>query len=340
VNLSKGYLLFLSAVLTILAVAMVLPFLQYFLIAVLLAFVLYPGHRKLAPEIGPKTSAFLLIIMATVALIIPFVIMVVAIAGDAMRLLEELQEGEVGFGPVETWIEDVTGEEVDIAAIASDAAQDVAEIAVGEVPGVVDALTHMLVGLGLALFLLFFFLKDGERLVGWVREITPLPEDVQDSLYENVSDITAAVLLGHVVVAIIQGSIAGIGLFVVGIPNALFWTFMMIILALLPIIGAFLVWGPASFYLFTLGDVGPAIALFVYGAIVVSVTDEFIRPLIVDRKAEINPSIIILGVIGGMYFLGFMGLFFGPVILGALKVTLEVLNEHYEELDEAEGMAD
>lgn len=332
-NLSKGYLLTLSTILTVLAVFMVLPFLQYFLIAVLLAFILYPAHRQLAPRVGPKTSSFLLILGATVALIIPFIIMVLAIAGDAIALMDRLQEGNADVGPIEDLIAEYTGEEVDIAALAGDAFRDVAEVAVGQVPNLIDALTHMLVGLGLAIFLVFFFLKDGNRLVRWIRTVTPLPESVQSDLYQDVSDITAAVLLGHVAVAIIQGAIAGIGLFVVGIPNALFWTFMMMILALLPVIGAFLVWGPAALYLFYMGDVVPAVALFVYGTIVVGLTDEFLRPLIVDRRAEVNPSIIIIGVIGGMYFLGFMGLFFGPVILGALKVTIEVLDEYYEELE-------
>ncbi len=106
----------------------------------------------------------------------------------------------------------------------------------------------------------------------------------------------------------------------------------MIILALIPLIGAFLVWGPAVAYLFVSGEPILAIALLVYSAVVVGVSDDYLRPIVVDRYAELSPGIIILGVLGGIYAFGVMGLFFGPVLLGALVTTLEVYDEHYERL--------
>lgn len=328
-------MLLLAAVLTALAVEMVLPFLTYVLIAVLLAFVLRPLHLKLAPRVGPAISAALLIVGALVALIIPFLIMIAAVAGDAIRLAEQIQGSDVGLGTVESAIQEYTGREIDIAKRASGSVQGLGEQLAGQAPEAFGIVTHAFVGIGLALFLLFFLLKDGDKLLGWIRTITPLPEGVQDDLYESVGDITWAVLLGHVVVAAVQGAVAGIALFVVGIPNALFWTFLMMLLALIPAIGTPLVWGPAAVYLVWSGQTLAGAALFVYGAVVVNLTDEFLRPIVVDRRAKINPSIIIVGVIGGMYLMGFIGLFYGPIILGALKVTLEVIEEHYPELGSA-----
>ena len=332
-NLSQGYLLFLAAVLVAIGVAMMLPFLQYFLVAFLLAFMLLPVHRKLAPRVGRTASSALLMVAVTIALIVPFVVVIAAVAGDALRLARQLQEGELGLGTVETAIREYTGVEVDLSELLGSSLQNVGELLAGQAPGVFGAITHLLVGVGLVIFLLFFLLRDGDKLGRWIRTITPLPDQVQDELYGNVSNITSAVLRGHIVVAIIQGSIAGLGLLAVGIPNAVFWTFLMIIMSLLPAIGAFLIWGPAAAYLVYVGDVVPGVALFVYGAIVVGLTDEFLRPIIVDRHAHVNPSIILIGIIGGIYLFGFMGLFVGPILLGATKVTLEVLDEHYHGLD-------
>jgi len=137
------------------------------------------------------------------------------------------------------------------------------------------------------------------------------------------------VLIGHVLVAVIQGVIAGVGLTLVGIPNAVFWTFVMVLLALIPLIGTFAVWAPASAYLAWTGNTTPAVALFVYGVFVVGISDEYLRPVLVNRYAKLGPSVIIVGVLGGLTVFGFMGIFVGPIIVGSLKAAIEVYDDHY-----------
>lgn len=331
-NVRKGFLLFLIAILLVLSFRLIEPFLQYFLMAGLLAFVLFPLQRRLESRVGAGIAAFLLILGSFVTLIVPFVVIIALVAEDAAELAQQAGETDVELGRIEELIAGYTGQEVDIAQQASSYAEDAAEIAAGSAAGVVGAATDVLIGLAIAVFVLFFLLKDGDALLAWLNTIVPLPEDVRTELNERLGSITWAVLLGHVLVAFVQGAVAGIGLFVTGIPNAAFWTFMMIILALLPVIGAFIIWGPAAIYLVAIGEPVFGVGLFVYGVIVVSVTDEFLRPVIVDRYASINPSVILVGVVGGLYLLGFMGLFIGPVIVGALKAVLEVFDEHYERL--------
>jgi len=193
-------------------------------------------------------------------------------------------------------------------------------------------LTNATIGLGLAVFVLFYLLRDGEKLMAWIRNATPLPGDVQTKLYDRVDDMTRAVLLGHVLVAIIQGAIAGLGLVVVGIPNVLLWTGVMILLALLPFIGTFFVWGPAGIYLLSAGETVGGVFLLAYGTVIVGISDEYLRPVIVDRYAEVSPAIIVIGVIGGLSAFGVMGLFIGPIIVGALKAAIEVFDEQYDQL--------
>jgi predicted PurR-regulated permease PerM len=123
--------------------------------------------------------------------------------------------------------------------------------------------------------------------------------------------------------------LAGIGLVVAGVPNALLWTVVMVVLSLLPIVGSFLVWGPAAVYLFVVGRPVAAALLALYGTVIVGVSDDYLRPIVVDRYAHVNPSVIILGVVGGIYVMGFMGIFFGPIIIGALRATLDVFREQY-----------
>ncbi|OIB57687.1 AI-2E family transporter [Natrialba sp. SSL1] len=337
-NISKGYLLTLVLIFAYLSWQLVVPFLQYVLLAVLLAFLLFPLQQRLESYISPMLSALALVLLAIVGFIVPFLLVAAVIADDAANLLQSLDADTLQVSELESTIEEQTGMEVDLLATAADSAQEVGTMVLEQATAWFSALTHALIGLGLALFLLYYLLKNGDDLLEWIREMTPLPMDVQDDLYGELNDVMWAVLVGHVLIAIIEGVIAGLALFVVGIPNAAFWTFIMVILSLVPLIGAPLVWIPASIYLVVIGEPLLAAGLAIYSAIVVGVADDYLRPVVVDRYAEISPAVIILGVLGGIYAFGIMGLFFGPVVVGALITVLEVLDEDYDRLEEEHGM--
>jgi len=328
-RLDRELLLGLIAVLLLLSVAFVLPFLEYFLLAVILAYVLSPVQEMLERRTTERVAASLIVLGAAVALVLPLVIVARSTAAEAVNLLQAIQAGDVTLAGVEAEIYEFTGVQVDVSETVRGAVSDVQ---FDSVVGIFGAVTHVLIGVGLTLFLLYYFLKDGEKFAAWLKRTLPLDDDVQDQLYEEIDDILWAVLVGHVFVAIVQGLIAGFGLAVTGVPNATFWTVVMIVLALLPIVGSFLVWGPAAGYLAIQGEAGLAVALFVYGTIVVGISDDYLRPIVVDRYAELNPSVIILGVLGGIYVIGFMGIFFGPVIIGALKATLDVYRREHGQL--------
>ncbi len=328
---SKVFLLGIVAVLLAVSTLMVLPYLEYFLLAVILATVLAPLQHRLERYTGPSKAATLLSAAATVAVLLPLALVIRAVAADAAALAEGLGSGGEGLAEFETGLEELLGVEVDVVESIQSAAGDGGLETLGGAIGVFGTLTHVLVGLGLTLFLLFYFLRDGESFFAWLQWVLPLPDRVEADLLESIHHITSAVLAGHVLVAIIQGALAGIGLFVAGVPNAFFWTAVMIVLSLLPVVGSFLVWGPAAIYLFTIGRPVAAGLLAAYGAIIVGVSDDYLRPVVVDRYARVSPAVIIIGILGGLTVMGFIGIFVGPIIIGALKATLDVYREEYEE---------
>jgi predicted PurR-regulated permease PerM len=181
-------------------------------------------------------------------------------------------------------------------------------------------------------FLMYYFLTDGGKLVSFIRDTAPLPEDIQQQLYEEVNMTTWAVIKGHVLVAVVQGLLAGLGLALTGVPNYIFWTSVMIILAFIPIIGTFMVWGPAAAYLFLIDEPLMAVLLALYGLTVVALSDNFLRPFAVDRGTNLHPAVILIGVIGGVYLFGASGLFLGPIMLGIFKSVLLVFKNSYKDL--------
>jgi predicted PurR-regulated permease PerM len=326
---SRDLLLVLVAVLLLFSIAFVLPFLEYFLLAVLLAYSLYPVQKHLRQRTDERLSAALVVAATAVAVIVPLFVLVQATRSEAAALLTALSEGEITLGGVETEIARATGVEINLSEVLRSAIGQLGSNGVDSVVGIFGLVTHALIGLGLTLFLLYYFLKDGDSFSRWLRATLPLDDDVQDDLWGEVDSIARAVLLGHVFIAVVQGVLAGIGLVVAGVPNALLWTVVMVVLSLLPIVGSFLVWGPAAVYLFVVGRPVAAALLALYGTVIVGVSDDYLRPIVVDRYAHVNPSVIILGVVGGIYVMGFMGIFFGPIIIGALRATLDVFREQY-----------
>ncbi|PSP27805.1 AI-2E family transporter [Halobacteriales archaeon QH_2_65_14] len=325
-NIARGFLLLVIGLLLILSIAMVMPFLQYFLLAVLLAYLFMPVQRRLETRLSEGIAAAIIVLGTTVAIVLPLMYVARVTVAEAISLLEAIREGEVTLDRPEERIRELTGTNVDLMSELQSALQDVQ---VSSLIGVVDTVTHVLIGAGLTTFLLYYFLRDREKFLAWLRETTPLPDDVQDRLREELNQILKAVLLGHVLVALLQGALAGLGLLVTGIPNATLWTVVMTVLSLLPIVGSFLVWGPAVVYLFLTGETLLAASLFLWGAIVVGISDDYLRPIIVDRYAQVNPSVIIIGVLGGIYVLGFMGIFFGPLIIGFLRSVLDVFRDEF-----------
>lgn len=323
---SRRFFLLLIGLLLVLSVTFVLPFLQYFLLAILLAYLLMPVQCRLETKMRPGFAAAAVVGGSTVAVVIPVLLIVREATLEALSLLRAIRRGEVDLAGVEGDIAEVTGLEVDIVDVLQSA---VADVQIDSLVSAFGAITHSLIGFGLTLFLLYYFLKDRRRLLHWFYATVPLSEDVQERLVAEFDNIMGAVLVGHVFVALLQGILAGLGLVATGIPDATLWTVVMIVLSLLPIVGSFLVWGPAAAYLFLTGDVAAAAGLTLWGTVVVGVSDDYLRPLVVDRYAQVSPSVIIIGVLGGIYVVGVMGIFFGPVVIGMLRASVDVYREEF-----------
>jgi len=324
-NNNQKFLLLVVALVGGLTVFIALPVLEFVLLSVILAYVLYPLHRRLRTYLGSFLSAILLIAASVVAVIVPVAYILYVFAQD----LERVQGGETGLeiGTVEARILELTGAEVDIITSLEAVTEGLFEIFFGGITGVISTALRMSIGTALVLFLVFYLLRDGDEFVRWVEDLSPLPIRDTKHLFRQVNKTMWGSVIGHTFAAIVQAIIAGMGLWLAGIPNVLFWTVVMAILAFLPLIGAFLVWAPAAGYLIIIDEMIPGVFLFVYGVTIVSMIDYYARPLVIDQSARLNPGVILIGVFGGLYTFGFVGLFVGPILIGILVATLETLKE-------------
>ena len=333
VNDRKGFLLVMIGLLGLAAAMMLRPFTGFIMGAAILAFILRRPHAYIRKYTGESVSAFLLTLSSIVLAIIPLIVIGVAVADDAGDVVKNINTTDViDLDSIEEQLDSLTGTETELQARLASAVSSFSSGAFGGLSQALNVAANLLIGLSLMLFLTYYMVKDGEELVQWMKDLSTLPEDIEDRLVEEMSKTTSAVLKGHLLVALAQGVIAGLGLLIFGVPNVLFWTFVMVLLGIIPIVGSMLIWAPAAVYLFLSGDVTSAAGLLVYGMVVVGATDNILRPLVVDESADLHPAVIIIGVLGGVTVFGAAGLFIGPIAFGALKSILKVFMQNYSEL--------
>jgi predicted PurR-regulated permease PerM len=345
-NRGQSFLLLLIGTVALLTLFVILPFVEYVIASAILAYVLYPFHVRLSKRIqtglesrlresvsrrlSRMLSGLALVVTSIIAVILPLAY----ISWVFVRDLTAIARGnaDINVAAIEAQIASVTGESVEVGEFLTTVGQILVNMLFGGVGGVVTTALRASVGLSLALFLVYYTLLDGPAFVKWIRATSPLPADVTADLVERVNAMTRGVVIGHIVVALLQALVAGVGLWAAGIPNVVFWTFVMAVMALLPFIGAFSVWGPAAVYLVVIDRVTAGVLLALYGVFIVAMVDNYARPIVIDQQAHLNPAIILLGVFGGIYSIGFTGLFVGPIVIGVLAATLETFREDYDDI--------
>ena len=315
----------LAAASALVAALLIATYLQYVLLAVVLAYVLVPAQHRLEERMRSDVAAVSLILASVVVLFIPVAYVLTVAIRQGLALLATIRRGELS--------QVVVAEEVDVFGYAVDVdllyatyqepitagLQRVASWGLGLVRG----LPNVIVGLSVTLFVLFALLRDGDRLFAWTLAVVPVSDRVQRDLIAELDDLMWASVVGNVAVAGIQAVLLGVGLFLLGIPGVTFLTVAAFVLTLLPLVGSFGVWVPVSVYLLARGRATAAVVLFGFG-VLVSLSDIYLRPAVINQAGAINVAIIVVGIFGGIVVFGGVGLFVGPVALGGAKVVLDL----------------
>jgi predicted PurR-regulated permease PerM len=173
----------------------------------------------------------------------------------------------------------------------------------------------------LLLYTMFFFLKDGPRMLQATMLYLPLAEEDKEQMLDRFTSVTRATLKGTLVIGVAQGGLAGLAFWVAGIDGVIFWTTLMIVLSIIPGIGAAVVWVPAVILLAAQGAVAQGLGLALFCALVVGTVDNVLRPRLVGRDTKMHDLLILFSTLGGLFFFGATGFIIGP-ILAALFITV------------------
>jgi predicted PurR-regulated permease PerM len=183
-----------------------------------------------------------------------------------------------------------------------------------------------LLGFAIMLFLLFFFLRDGDTLLLRARRLIPLDEVRKERLFSQLSGVTRAIVIGTSVTAILQGMLVGIGFTICSLASPVVFGVLAALMAMLPVGGTALVWGPAAIWLFVDGRWGFGIFMLAWGFLL-SGLDNVLRPLLISGRARISALAVFIGVLGGIPAFGPIGIIAGPVVLSLALALIEFIEE-------------
>ena len=320
------------------------PFLEAILWSMLLAFLLSPAQRALTGLLGGRAplAAILLTVLTAVVLIAPGPLLAVAFARQARELFARGQKlvaesGIAGAGDlleiplvsrVIRWAETMAPVSADqihdwLASGAQALLQGLVAVSGAFVVGALNAL----VGLGITLFLLFFFLRDGDRMVATAVGLIPMAAERRSHLVDHIAAVIRAVVFGSLLTALVQGLLVGVGFAVVGLPSPVVFGAVAAVAALIPLIGTALVWVPAAGVLFLQGRWIAGLFLLGWSVAVVSSADNVVRPLFISGRAQISTLPVFLGLLGGVSAFGPIGLVVGPVVVALTLALLRFAEE-------------
>ncbi len=331
-----------------------LQFLQHFWAplgwAAILAFLLHPLHQWLARRLGGRAgySAGILTGLTPFLIIAPLVSFGIVFAQQVALLIDYLRERRVAtsypalvenlervpiVGRLVGWLGtnvSITAEQVEgwlvsgMQSMLKSAAAIGGNLAIGVV--------GTLVGFFLMLFLLFFLLRDGESMLRHVMRLIPMPSARRTELRNYLSDVTRAVVFGHALTALIQGTLVGIGFAIAGLPSPVVFGAFGAIAAFIPAAGTGFVLVPAVLYLMFTAQWGWAIFLAIWSA-GVGFSDNFIRPYLTRQRARVSTLTVFVGVIGGVTAFGFIGSLIGPVVLALMVALVQFAEEQVIKTD-------
>lgn len=313
--------------------------------ATLFAFFLNPIQRKLVKKWNrPLLVSAVLTTGVLVLVVVPVTAFGTAVLRQALQLVQRFQmeasNRDLPFlqfiletRPVQVVLEKITGftslTTDEILAKVAEAAQSLAQKLGGWTGSLLMSTFTILIQFLLTLLLLFFFLRDGDRMFHRVLRLAPLPAARKDDLVKQIGGVTRAAVLGAMATALIQGTLMGIGFTIVGLPSPLVFGALGGVASLIPVVGTGLVWVPASLILLIQGKTTGAIILAVWCAVLVAGADNVVRPLIISggTKKTMSTLFVFLGLIGGIASFGLAGVFVGPVILTVAGAVLKYFDE-------------
>ncbi len=309
-----------------------LPFLEVLVLSTIFAVVLGPIHEKITEYFNGRRglAAFVVIILFAAVVMVPFTFLSFKVLGESKNIYLQLtNHSEINY------IQKITNAiEVPVQKIYPSFNLNIGEFASVGADWVTSHLSAILssvlaIGTGIILIFisLFFFLRDGEKFKKTLIDLSPLADKYDELIFNKIKLTINATSKGVILVALIQGILSGLGMWVFGIPNPTLWGSISAVVSLVPGLGTAIIFIPAVAYTYIAGNTPHAIGLFLWGALIVGLVDNILTPYLYAKTVEIHQLIMLFSVLGGLIVFGPIGFIFGPIVLAIFFALIDIYQD-------------
>ena len=317
-------------------------------LALLIASVFYPVYfllKRAFRNREPLTSLLLTVLILFI-LVVPVGWFVGTLSNEAFDLYKRtgnavnLQHIEETLKNDPVWADrlrrlaDFTGREItaaDIEAFVSATGKRIGLFLYGQISSMATNVFSFLIHFFLMMLTIYYLFRDGPRLKDYMIQLLPVPREQLEKVADKFQEMGRAVFVGNGLSGIIQGLMGGFGFFLFGLNSPVLWGFVITFMAFLPIIGASVVFIPATAILLLQGEVGVAIGFLVYNLFYSSVVEYFVKPRLIGQGMKMNALLVFIGIIGGIKLFGILGIIYGPLIITIFLTLAEIYRLEYKE---------
>jgi predicted PurR-regulated permease PerM len=326
------------------------PFFGAILWAIVFATVFAPAHRHVLASMRqrPNLAALTTLLLILTIVLLPLTLTAMSVVQEATTLYEKIESGEVDFGrflsqllnALPAWAADLLArfgisDLGDVQARLSSALKEGSQFFATQAIAIGQGTAQVVVSFFLMLYLLFFFLRDGSELAQRLKDSIPLRTEQERALFSKFTIVIRAMFKGTILVAALQGVLGGIIFWFLGIPAAVLWGVVMGFLSLLPAVGSALIWLPVALYLLATGAVWQGLVLITYGALVIGLVDNLLRPFLIGMDTKLPDYVVLISTLGGITIFGLNGFVIGPVIAAMFIATWDIFSTRTQDSKKA-----
>jgi predicted PurR-regulated permease PerM len=285
----------------------------------------------------PTISALVSMAVVLVIVIFPMFAIAAALLEEATTLYSVLNAGEIDFGRSFKSIADNLPQWMRkllyvLGVQNLDAVQQKTTFLLKEgtqfltlqILSIGQSAVHLAISFFVMLYLLFFLLRDGDRLFAQLKRSIPLQAKQQNALFEKFVTVVRATVKGDLLVALLQGALGGLAFWSLGIRAPLVWGVLMAVVSVLPVVGAAIIWLPVALYLLASGLILQGFALIVFGALVIGLVDNILRPILVGQDTKMPEYLVLISTLGGLEAFGVIGFVMGPLIAAMFLAVWDI----------------
>lgn len=345
--------LFVLVIFILFCFLMFLPFIKAIGWALALTIIAYPIYSFIGKKIKNKNiCAFLSCAIVVLLILIPAIFLLTLVTQEAVQLTKNIEtfiscdnishiqkylKPGSGFAKI---ITNFVGKYVNLSNFPLESNINSIMVDLTKKTGAIVGKQSLIIAKNIALsvfwillvlIITFFLLKDGEKILKYIRTFIPLDEEQKNLAFKKVDESIKATIYGWLVIGLAQGFLLGLMFFILRLDSPVLWGAVTFLVSFVPLIGAPGVWLPASIILLIKGMYVKGIILFLWGMLVVSTADNILRPIFVGTKLHLHIMLTFFAIFGGLLLMGPLGLIMGPVIFAVTINLLDILKQDMEE---------